>query len=82
MMRIFEYAICLFFVCTMFPSFHIFCLNSIDNIVTHFFPRVKMIIKYYFSTITSLDIFCIIFSSFSKSLSPGPPMDSKIILLY
>ena len=41
MMNLFECAICLFFVCTMFPSFHIFCLNSIDNVVTYFFPRLK-----------------------------------------
>ena len=41
MMNLFECAICLFFILTMFPSFHIFCLNSIDNVVTYFFPRLK-----------------------------------------
>jgi hypothetical protein len=40
-MNLFEYAICLFFICTMFPSFHIFCLNSIENIVTYLFPRLE-----------------------------------------
>ena len=35
-----------------------------------------------FSTITSFATFLIIFSSFSKLLSPEPPMDSTIILLY
>jgi|Laugresbdmm110sn_2_1035109.scaffolds.fasta_scaffold10137_4 hypothetical protein len=35
MMSLFEYAICLFFLCTMF------CLNSIVNIVTYFYPRLE-----------------------------------------
>jgi hypothetical protein len=41
MMTLFEFAICLFFVLTMFPSFHMFCLISIDQIVTYFFPRLE-----------------------------------------
>ena len=32
--------------------------------------------------VTSFAIFLIILSSFSKSLSPEPPIDSTIILLY
>jgi hypothetical protein len=41
MLTIPEALICLFFVLTMFPAFHIFCLISIDQIVTYFYPRLK-----------------------------------------
>ena len=36
---------------------------------------------FYLLTNTSFEIFLIIFSSFSKSLSPAPPIDSITILL-
>jgi hypothetical protein len=37
---------------------------------------------HYLSTTTFLDMFLIIFSSFSTSLLPDPPIDSTISLLY
>ena len=47
-----------------------------------FFEMLKYELITYFSINTCLDIFLIIFSSFSLSLSPEPPIDSTIILLY
>ncbi len=41
MLTLFDSAICLFFVLTMFPSFQLFFLDSIDWIVTHFFTWLK-----------------------------------------
>ena len=41
MLSLFESAICLFFIGVMFPSFQLFCLNSLEMIVTYFFPRLK-----------------------------------------
>jgi hypothetical protein len=43
-------------------------------------PSVKKL--FYLSIITCFEIFLIILSSFSSSLSPEPPIDSTIILLY
>jgi len=48
----------------------------------NFLLKEKMILYTYFSIITCFVIFFIIFSSFSLSLSPEPPIDSTIILLY
>jgi len=40
-MNLFECAICLFFILTMFPSFQLFFLDSIDLIVKYFFTWLK-----------------------------------------
>lgn len=35
-MTILEFGICFFFILTMFPAFHMFCLIGIDKLVTYF----------------------------------------------
>ena len=41
MLSLFDILICLFFIGVMFPSFQLFFLNSLEMIVTYFFPRLK-----------------------------------------
>ena len=36
MLSLLEMMICLFFILTMFPSFHILCLIGLDKLVTYF----------------------------------------------